>query len=156
MHSFSTLPLAAAAIVTLCVWRIQQWAVKGRIGCTRIEADQELGSVHRTSRSSSRSGKLAEISAAELPALAGRDRNYILVDIAANGRSTFAGDRSTFVLSIAPGELPAVLEWLPADRAVVFRGVSDSARAVIEKSACMASAKPRCILNDFPVHAEVL
>ena len=156
MHSFWALLVAAAAITTLCVWWIRRPAVKGRIRFTRIKPNPDFERRQSTSRRNSKAGALTAISASELRSLAGRDRNYILVDVASEGRSTFGGDAGTFVLSIAPRELPAVLEWLPADRAVVFSGVSESARALIEESVCMASSKPRCVLSDLPVALEVL
>lgn len=156
MHSFWTLLVAATAITGLCAWWIRRPAVKGRIRFTRIEPDLHCRHRQSESRSNPKAGALTSISAAELPSLQGRDRNYILVNVASDVRSTFGGTGSTFVLSIAPGELPAVLEWLPADRAVVFQGVSDSALTLIEESVCMASSKPRCLLCDFPAHLEAL
>lgn len=156
MHSFRILMLAAAAMTSLCVWWIRRPAAKRRIPFTRIESNPDLGCRQGSSVGGSKAGELRAISAAELRLLAGRDGNFILVDVAPDSLLTFAGHAGTFVISIAPGELPAVLRWLPADRAVVFRGVSESARALIEQSACMDSSKPRCVLSDLPVALEVL
>ncbi len=156
MHSFWILPGAATAIIVLCVWWIRRPAAKRKLLSTCIEPNLAFEYRHSTRRRESKGGALTAISAVELHSLAGRDRNYILVDVGSDGLSTFAGSARTFVLSIAPGELPAVLEWLPSDRAVVFRGVSDSTRALIEESQCMASSKPRCVLSDLPVAMEVL
>ncbi len=154
MHPFWILPVAATAIIGSCVWWMRRPAVKNR--STRIEPNLDTECGQSTRRRNSKPGTLKAISAEEMRSLAGPDRNYILVDVASDGLSTFAGNASTFVLSITAGELPGVLQWLPADRTVVFSGVSDSARALIEESACMASSKPRCVLSDLPVAMEVL
>lgn len=156
MHSFWILLLAAGTIISLCTWWIRRPAARRKIRSTRIEPNPEFVSGQDLSRSSSKASALQTISAEEFRSLVVHDRNYILVDVASEGRSTFVGDGGTFVLSIAPGELPGVLEWLPADRVVVFRGLSDSARALIEESVCMASSKPRCVLSDLSVAVEVL
>lgn len=156
MHSFWLLLVAPAAIFGACIWRIFRPTVKGKISSVRIEPSLGFECRQTASRRNSKGGALTTISAEELRLLADRNGNYILVEVACEGQSTFAGHAGIFVLSITPGELPGVLEWLPADRAVVFRGVSDAARGMIEQSVCMASPKPRCVLSDLPVAMEVL
>jgi hypothetical protein len=156
MHSFWTLLLAAAAILGLCVWWIRRPLVKARIRFTRIEPNPDSESRQSTIPSGSKAGALTTITAGELRSSSALDRDYILVDVVSGGLPTFSGDARTFVLSITPVELPRVLRWLPADRAVVFRGVSETARALIEGSPCMASSKPRCVVRDLPLQMEVL
>ena len=156
MHSFWFLFVAAAAIIGVCIWRMRRPPVKRKIRSAPIEPDWDAEHQPTASGQDSKAAALKTISAEELRSLACTNGNYILVDVACEGQSTFAGHGGTFVLSIVPGQLPGVLEWLPADRAVVFRGVSDSARALIEQSVCMVSSKPRCVLSDLPVAMEVL
>jgi hypothetical protein len=156
MHSFWTLLIAAVAMAALCTWWLRRPAAKGKTLYTPIEASPEAEQRVAASRPLATIGELRMITAAELPAVAERDRNFIVVDVVSEGLSTFAGLAGTFMLSIAPGELPMVLDWLPPERAVIFRGVSDSARALIAQSGCMASPKPRCILRDLPALREAL
>jgi hypothetical protein len=62
---------------------------------------------------------------------------------------------TAFVVPVNPNELDTLLEWLPADRSVVFYGASSLSIFMIETSHCMDGSAPLYILEGDLSLAEV-
>jgi hypothetical protein len=155
MPSFWVLLAAAAALFGICLWWIRRLGFRRAGLFTAIRPKQRFDRRHGTRGGHLPIRSLMSISFEELRLLGQCNHDCILVDIRSKPLTEPVEVAGVFVISISPSELPEVLRWLPADRAIAFHGVSDSSFALIESSVCMDSAEPRCILEDLPSSLEI-
>lgn len=80
--------------------------------------------------------------------------DLIVIDLR-DGRDAAPVPAAEFVLSVKSHELVEVLEAVPADRVVVFYGVSDLSLLLIETSPFMRRAAPAYVLDETIAFMEV-
>jgi hypothetical protein len=73
--------------------------------------------------------------------------DLIVIDLRANALWNPFLISNAFTLPVTSKELDTVLEWLPADRSVVFYGASNLSIFMIETSHCMEGSAPLYILE---------
>jgi hypothetical protein len=79
-------------------------------------------------------------------------RNLLVIDLRAHHQVVQFPVPKATVLRVSPNELVNVLEWLPADRTLVFCGASNLSTAMIESTPCMQGSAPVYALQgDLPL-----
>lgn len=147
---FSLWPLSATALAGLMypVWQI----VRTRRQAFRngIASDSQPGAPLPSAPEPARAGArvLKWISIDEFMAVLAKCKDLILVDLREDAQWVpFPVQAAVFVLPVALHELTEVLERLPADRVVVFYGVSDLSILMIEISSRMKGLAQLYVLD---------
>lgn len=73
--------------------------------------------------------------------------DLVVFDLRANAQWDPFPVPTAFALPVNPNELDTLLEWLPADRSVVFYGASNLSIFMIETSHCMDGSAPLYVLE---------
>jgi hypothetical protein len=81
--------------------------------------------------------------------------DLIVIDLRENAELVPFPIPTAVVLPVSPNELVNVLEWLPADKAVVLCGASDLTIFMIETSFCKEGSGPLYVLDGDLHCAEV-
>jgi hypothetical protein len=81
--------------------------------------------------------------------------DLVVFDLRANAQWDPFPVPTAFALPVKPNELDTLLEWLPADRSVVFYGASNLSIFMIETSHCMDGSAPLYVLEGDLSLAEV-
>ncbi len=154
MHSLWFLPAVLLA-VPFTVW----WFRRARMRkfCNRLQSVTQpsvpLGIVLKSAKRQTRQMKC--ISPDEFLWLLKKCRDLIVIDLSLKAPSAPVPVTTALVIPVGPGELEHVLEWLPADRPVVFCGASGLLIFMIETSPRMRGAAPLYVLADGLHFAEV-
>ncbi len=73
--------------------------------------------------------------------------DLVVFDLRANAQWDPFPIETAFALPVNPNDLNTLLEWLPADRSVVFYGASNVSIFMIETSHCMDGSAPLYVLE---------
>ena len=95
------------------------------------------------------------ISTGEFLSILAKRCDLVVYDLRANAQWDPFPIPAAFALPVDPNELSTLLNWLPADRSVVFYGPSNLGIFMIETSRCMDGSAPLYILEGDLSLAEV-
>jgi len=147
MYSLFSLPAMARAVPTYAVWQARRSA--------RRELRDNLASVPQppvevTTALEPAAGQtrvMQWISIGEFLSVLTKRSDLIVIDLRPNAEWDPFPISTAFALPVTPNELDTVLEWLPADRSVVFYGASNLSIFMIETSHCMQGSAPLYVLE---------
>jgi hypothetical protein len=74
-------------------------------------------------------------------------RNLIVIDLRSDKHFAQFPVPTATVMRVRPHELLKVLEWIPADKTLVFCGASNFNTVLIESSPCMRGSAPLYVLE---------
>jgi hypothetical protein len=80
--------------------------------------------------------------------------DLIVIDLRPESRRTAFPIAGPSIMSVHPGELSEVLEWLPPERSAIFYGASALCISLIQTSPCMRGFAPVYLLADDPAGME--
>ncbi len=155
MHPLWFLPAVLLVAPFFTVWRIRRSRLRkfrSRLQSV-IQPSVPLGVVLESARRQTRQMKC--ISPGELPWLLKKCRDLIVIDLRLKAPPAPFPVTTALVIPVTPNQLEHVLQWLPADRPVVFFGASDLCVFLIKTSPCMESSAPLYILAGGLHFAEV-
>lgn len=155
MHSLWFLPAVLLAISLFTVWWIRRARMRkfwNRLQSV-IQPSFSLGIVLGSAKRQTR--RMKWISPDEFLWLLKMRRDLIVIDLSLKAPFAPVPVTTALVIPVGPNELEHVLEWLPADRPVVFCGASDLCIFIIETSPCMRGSTPLYVLAGGLHFAEV-
>ncbi|HTW50025.1 MAG TPA: hypothetical protein VMD92_18855 [Acidobacteriaceae bacterium] len=80
--------------------------------------------------------------------------DLIVIDLRPESRRTAFPIAGPSIMSVHPGELSEVLEWLPPERGAIFYGASALCISLIQTSPCMCGSAPVYLVTDDPAGME--
>jgi hypothetical protein len=155
MDSLWSLPAMALAVPMYAVWRAKRSRMRKlpddipTVLHTPVKAATVPESAGRQSR------VIQWISIAEFLSVLAKHSDLVVFDLRASAQWDPFPILTAFALPVNPNELDTLLEWLPADRSVVFYGASNLSIFMIETSHCMDGSAPLYVLEGDLSLAEV-
>jgi hypothetical protein len=98
--------------------------------------------------------RLQWISIRDCASILARTRDLIVIDLRPEGRRSPLPIAAPSMMSVHPGELSEVLEWLPPERSAIFYGASVLCISLIQASPCMRGTAPVYLLAEDPAGVE--
>jgi len=127
------------------------------LGCLRSPADGKLKpswSRVQSATAGQPRRRLQWISHRDCASLFAKSSDLIVIDLRPGNRHGGFPIPGPSVMSVHPGELSEILEWLPPERCAVFYGASALCISLIQTSPCMRGSAPVYLLADNPDEME--
>jgi hypothetical protein len=144
-----TLILAALAIVLYTAIKFQRY-VSSRASGKLQPSNSRL----RSAATGQPRRCLQWISLRDCASILAEAGDLIVVDLRPDSRRKGFPIAGPSIMSVHPGELSEVLEWLPPERGAIFYGASALCISLIQTSPCMRGSAPVYLLADDPAGME--
>lgn len=142
--------------LTLCVaWRILHAAMPAIL--KRSLSVSRPIALHREppTRDEQNSRRICRVSLAELLVVYATTDDLLVIDLRPDRERDSFPVPGDHILSVHPNKLAEVLEWLPANKSVVFCGASEVCITMIQTSRCIYVSAPLYVVRDSYPHLEV-
>ena len=155
MYSLWSLPAMALAVPLYAVWRARRSGIRELRDNIPFVPQPPVDDITEPKSAGRRTRVMQWISIGEFLSVLTKCNDLIVIDLRANAGWNPFPIPTVFVLPVTPNELDTFLEWLPADRSVVFHGASNLSIFMIETSPGMNGSAPFYVLEGDLKLAEV-
>lgn len=147
MNSLWSLPAMALAAPMYALRRIRQSGWREFHDDVRSVLQPPVDVITVPQSAGTQTRAVQWISIGEFLSVLTKRSDLIVIDLRANAQWDPFPIPTAFALPVTANELDTVLEWLPADRSVVFYGASNLSIFMIETSHCMQGSAPLYVLE---------
>jgi hypothetical protein len=155
MDFLGSLLAKVQAVPISYAWRLMRPEKPQLRDCISPDSDppRQLEAVPAPARKQTR--MIERISIGEFMLVLAKCRNLVVIDLRTDKQFAQFPVLTATVMRVRAHELLNVLEWLPADKTLVFCGASIFNTIIIESSPCMQGSAPLYVLEGDLRHMEV-